>query len=667
MTRGPFVVPLAGHREPAELIPHLSGRDHPAALWGDWFGGGAVLLHSPLRTLAPATAIEAAAVLDEQLLLDATGTGLLGGGWLCCLGFDPGTTWLGCYDHVLRWQPGLGWRFEALGLDGRSAAYADALEVADAMLAAPTAGAGPPQVSTFSTLPSPAVARERYLAAVELGIGRIRAGAFYQVNLTTRLQAAFRGDPAALFAQAAEQLRPAYGALVPGPVPVVSLSPELFLRVEEGRVTTAPIKGTAPSTGAAAASRLRGSAKDAAENVMIVDLMRNDLSRVASPGSVVVEDLLEVEPHVGVSHLVSTVSGELSPGTTLGGLLTAAFPPGSVTGAPKSSAVRGIAELEGQARGAYTGAVGFATPTAGAEFSVLIRSFEVRADRLELGVGAGITVDSVPVREWQECLDKAAPLVHAAGSALDPPLEAHRFPLPGRPAGGLLETLLVRRGRVLRLADHLARLDRSCRELYGRGLPADLSARVGAVATAHAGADRVALRVEVEPGGELGIRVSARALGPSLRRSALRHAARANISWRHKWRDRHDLEAAERAVVGAEGDALVLPYFTVGEEVTETSRGNLFCRAVDGRWLTPVADEHLLPGVTRREVIDLLDGWGHQVVLGAVNQVGLRASAGAFWTSSLSGAVSVGAVDGCPLPDVSALVEQLNQALGTAA
>ena len=183
-------------------------------------------------------------------------------------------------------------------------------------------------------------------------------------------------------------------------------------------MTTSPIKGTTKRSEDPDGSLLRSSAKDAAENIMITDLMRNDLSRVCAPGSVAVTGLLEIQPHPGVWHLVSTVTGALAEGVSPADLLAATFPPGSVTGAPKSSAVRAIAAEERAARGGLhrcrrsdhgrrSGRAERADPH--------LRG--VRR-RVELGVGGGITVDSVPVREWQECLHKAEPLARAAGSRL---------------------------------------------------------------------------------------------------------------------------------------------------------------------------------------------------------------------------------------------------------
>ena len=212
---------------------------------------------------------------------------------------------------------------------------------------------------------------------------------------------------------------------------------------------------------------------------MITDLMRNDLSRVCAPGSVAVTGLLEIQPHPGVWHLVSTVTGVLAAGVSPADLLAATFPPGSVTGAPKSSAVRAIAAEEGRPRGAYTGAAGLMTVDGRAELSVLIRTFEATAGRVELGVGGGITVDSVPVREWQECLHKAEPLALAAASRLAEGLDDRAATVPdGLATQGVFESILSQHGHPLRLADHLARLARSARELYAADLPSGLPARI---------------------------------------------------------------------------------------------------------------------------------------------------------------------------------------------
>ena len=218
-----------------------------------------------------------------------------------------------------------------------------------------------------------------------------------------------------------------------------------------------------------------------------------------------------MQPHPGVWHLVSTVHGELAAGIGTADLLFATFPPGSVTGAPKRAAVQAIAALESEPRGAYTGALGLVSPAAGADLSVLIRTFEVDGDQLRLGVGGGITADSVPIREWYECLHKAAPLVGAVAGRLAPDLaEEPEPPAEDLLAAGVFETVLVGHGEPVRLAGHLARLDRSVRELYGSGLPADLPARVAAHLAKVDPVPRRALRVAVRPApGRAGRRAAA--------------------------------------------------------------------------------------------------------------------------------------------------------------
>jgi para-aminobenzoate synthetase/4-amino-4-deoxychorismate lyase len=229
-----------------------------------------------------------------------------------------------------------------------------------------------------------------------------------------------------LLAQALDRIDPPFAAAFQTPEGgIASLSPELFLRRVNGAVTTAPIKGTIqrshdPRRAQEAVDRLRGSTKDAAEHVMIVDLMRNDLGRVCAYGTIEADRMPEAEPHPGVWHLVSRVRGQLRPGVGNGDLLRASFPPGSVTGAPKVQAMRVISELESTGREVYTGAIGFASPVAGLELSVAIRTFELGDGVLWVGAGGGIVADSDPEREFDEALAKARPLTRAIGSDLAP-------------------------------------------------------------------------------------------------------------------------------------------------------------------------------------------------------------------------------------------------------
>jgi para-aminobenzoate synthetase / 4-amino-4-deoxychorismate lyase len=673
MTARPYRLTLSSDAPPAAVIAQLSTADRPGALWGDWFGGGLLIFRRPLRVAEPVDASDGFDYLDEQprLVGPEPTSGIVGGGWLSCFGYDPKTTTLAFYDSLLRWQPNGGWCFESLGLAGHERDNEAAMEYWMATLSAAASATTPPAgVGPFGVLTDAVGARDRYLAAVENVIRRIDHGSYYQLNLCIRLHAEVRSSAAEIFGQLSDQLRPAFGGLITGPTShgsprmIASFSPELFLRIRGRTVMTAPIKGTAPrGSDDHGAVALRASAKDAAENIMIVDLMRNDLSRVCRPGTVAVHDLLKIEPHPGVWHLVSAVRGELDPQATTGQVLGAAFPPGSVTGAPKISAQQGIADLEAERRRAYTGSIGLVSPLAGADFNVIIRTFEISDGHLELGVGGGITVDSVPMREWYECLHKAAPLVAAAASVLDPQLvDEPATPDPALLASGVFESILVTHGKIIRLAAHLARLDRSCRELYGHGIPDDLAGAAYDLAKLHGGQPRLAIRILARPiEDSLDLRLDARPLGPRPASSNLSYQSRPNRTWRHKWVERSAFEEAEAA---ASPD---LPFFTSRirpYDLSETSRGNIFVQDQHGFWCTPPLDEQVLPGVTRREVVDLLDDQRTPVVIRRCSVQDLLESRGAFWTSSLSGAVPITAVNGMALPDASVFTAKLNKRLG---
>jgi para-aminobenzoate synthetase / 4-amino-4-deoxychorismate lyase len=489
---------------------------------------------------------------------------------------------------------------------------------------------------------------------VERAVELIRAGELYQVNVCTRLRAEFTGSAAGLYADAVAALEPRYGAYLDGEPAVVSLSPELFLRRRGREVISAPIKGTLPRGVAGNDVALRRSVKDAAENVMIVDLMRNDLGRVCETGSVRASALLDVQPHPGVWHLVSSVEGRLWTDVGEADLLRATFPPGSVTGAPKLRALDAIADLESIARGTYTGAIGFASPVWGAEFSVAIRTFEITAGRIDLGVGGGITADSVPMLEWRECLHKAAPLVTAAGSDIADQLKLPEHP-PGdlHLVGGLLETILGLDGSPVRVADHLARLDRSCRELYGMGLAEDLAGRVRVVArTVPVG--RAVLRVVVAPEfGALDLSVDVTAAPAAAAPTSVELTTRTRPAglWRHKWADRSWAAGADDAVFLAADGA-----------VLETSRGNVFLLKPDGTLVTPPLRDDLLPGVTRRALLDHARDAGRRTELRSFGVADL-VDRPAFWTSSLSGAVPIHRVDGVDLPRADELIATLARAL----
>ena len=267
----------------------------------------------------------------------------------------------------------------------------------------------------------PTIPEDRYRSAVAEIVERICRGDSFQVNLSQRLAASWDGSAAELY----ERLRwanpaPHGGFLDTGTRQILSTSPEGFLRVRGRRVVTRPIKGTAPRTGDDEADRLAGRAlatdpKERAENTMIVDLMRNDLSRVCDDASVRVAGHCELESYAAVQHLVSTVQGDLRDDCDVVDLLTACFPGGSITGAPKIEAMRTISQLEPHRRGAYCGSMGYVSVTGHADWNILIRTMTLQDGVVEFPVGGGVTARSDPERESRETWIKAAAMLDALG------------------------------------------------------------------------------------------------------------------------------------------------------------------------------------------------------------------------------------------------------------
>lgn len=388
-----------------------SGIAPPAALTGSWFGSRAVL--APSLDVGPVDAGVALSTTWRQSGREPLqGRGFVGGGWFLGIRYPevpPDTPAIpdvhgalditGAWaDSVLRLDDQSCWWFESLTGQPCPPDLRDAVRFGDAAH----------HWAIDWTPPD----RTAHLTAIRACLAAITAGEVYQTCVCTRFIGEFRGSPVDLFADGIEATTPERGAFLGG---VASFSPELFLSRHGAEVRSSPIKGTLPRS--ANPVLLPQSEKEVAENIMIVDLVRNDLGRVCRPGSVTVPELLQVRPAPGVWHLVSTVSGHTDVSDL--DVVTAMFPPGSVTGAPKSSACRYIRQWESAPRGAYCGAVGLATP-AGLELNVAIRTVEVTGSRAVLGVGGGITIDSDPEAEWQECLTKARAVTSLTPSAKVP-------------------------------------------------------------------------------------------------------------------------------------------------------------------------------------------------------------------------------------------------------
>ena len=437
-------------------------------------------------------------------------------------------------------------------------------------------------------------------------IGRIRdyiaAGDTYQVNYTYRLRFDAFGSIFALYQRLRARQPVPYGALVglPDGGALLSFSPELFVRHEAGTLLARPMKGTAPGsddpdTDARRAAELALDPKNRAENLMIVDLLRNDLGRVAQTGSVAVPKLFEVTRFGAVLQMTSTVRAQLRPGAGLAEVLEALYPCGSITGAPKRRTMEIIDELEPDARGVYTGAIGWFDPPASGQtigdfcLSVPIRTLALgpgeQLRRGELGVGAGIVFDSDAQAEYAECRLKA------------------RFLTGLRNDFEIFETIKASWEDGPRHLDaHLARIAASC-AYFGRSFDT-AAARALVVDTClalpHAGLHRLRLA----SGADGTLSITAAPLAP------LRDPVRvvlagtpvesSDIFLRHKTSVRQRYDAAWRAAE-AQGafDAL---FFNERGELTEGGRSNVFVR-VDGRWYTPPLSCGLLPGVTRAVIL----------------------------------------------------------------
>jgi para-aminobenzoate synthetase/4-amino-4-deoxychorismate lyase len=426
-----------------------------------------------------------------------------------------------------------------------------------------------------------------------LGVAAIRealaAGAAYQVNLTFRLRGRFEGDPLGIYQGLLRGQGRCHGACVVAEGrAVLSASPELFFERRGDAIRARPMKGTRPrgrfpEEDEIIAAELRESAKDRAENVMIVDLLRNDLGRVAVPGSVRVAELFEVERYRTVLQLVSTVEARLAPGTALPGLFAALFPCGSVTGAPKVSAMGIIAGLERSPRGLYCGAVGVVRPGGDADFSVAIRTVELDLDTGEAacGVGGGITWGSEAGAEWEEALSKAA------------------FLAAGVPELGLIETLRLEDGRYPHLERHLARLAASADHL---GLEVDPAAAREALLRRATELGLAPARVRLVA-RERGIELEAAplpepALEPLPVALALRPVSRLDARLFHKTTRREPYESRR----GELPDVFDVLLWNEERELTEFTIGNLVAE-IDGAQLTPPRDCGLLAGVMRAELL----------------------------------------------------------------
>lgn len=460
----------------------------------------------------------------------------------------------------------------------------------------------------------PAMAEMPYRRGVQRIRDYIAAGDCYQVNFTFPVTGRCIGHPLRLYADlCARQPVGCGGVVMHDEGAILSLSPELFLERQGARLVSRPMKGTAPrgatpAEDAAARAALAASAKDRAENVMIVDLIRNDLARVAETGSVTVERLFDVEPYPTVLQMTSTVAATQRPNAGLAEILAALFPCGSITGAPKVRAMQIVAELEGEPRGLYTGSLGWIAPGGDFRFNVAIRTVELARDgTLRLGVGSGITYGSDPAAEYRECLLKARFLTDAAlaGDVAQAPrlIETLRLEVD---AGG---------ARYPRLDGHRVRLTRSAAALgfacdwlaVARALEqAGAEARREWAQAGQAGGSPAAWRVRLTLGRSGDVEIARAPLDPLPAGPLALLPADEPLDSRDGWlahkttvRGRYDKALAALAGTPEIFDVL---YCNERGEVAEGARSTLFAR-IDGRLLTPPLACGVLPGVLRAELL----------------------------------------------------------------
>ncbi len=433
----------------------------------------------------------------------------------------------------------------------------------------------------------------RYADNVSVIKHHLHAGNTYQINYTTSYTFEYRGDPIALYCRLRGNQPVPYGALIrAGELTVASFSPELFFRTRGGVITTRPMKGTARRGISSDEDRLiqeqlRSDSKSKAENLMIVDLLRNDLGRICRPGSVRVKSLFDVERYRTLHQMTSTIEGRLIDAIRPSDLIRVLFPCGSVTGAPKIRSMQIINEVEQRRRGVYTGAIGMFAPGGDATFSVAIRTVELQGTHGSMGVGSGIVADSDAGHEFAECKLKGAFLTK-------------RYPVME-----LIETMLWNNGYPF-LEMHLSRLKASADYFHYALDPEDLRSRLLAAAGTLPAGTRHKVRMTVDAEGHAAITSTALpdSLDAGTGRLALssRKTDSADVFLYHKTTSRgmydDELLKARQA-----GFAEVM-FCNERGEVTESAMSNVIIER-EGRRFTPPVSAGLLNGIYRQHLLKL--------------------------------------------------------------
>lgn len=588
----PEVYRLVEQTPASVLLESAARRSAPVA--GVAPAADALLFLDPLRTLEARTADELRALL---LALDAAAAGgLYAAGFLhyeCGFLLEPKAgpvaadvplAWFGIYDRCHRYDAARG------GFVAGDPPQLSALRNVD-----PAAG-GEPEASF-------ALSYEEYAPRIAAIHDWIRSGDVYQLNFTAPYRIEAPGSLAALYGRLRQRQPAEYCAFVHGRPGerILSFSPELFFRVEERdgrrRIVTRPMKGTVgrgrtTEEDRARAAWLRADEKNRAENLMIVDLLRNDLGKLARVGSVRVEDLFAVERHPTLWQMTSTVAAELPPRTSLESIFQALFPCGSITGAPKLRAMQLLRGLEAQPRGVYTGSIGYVEPGelgAQAVFNVAIRTLQMDGSRGRMGVGGGIVIDSSPAGEYAECLLKANFLTRA------------------QPEFELLESLLWQpesnknEENYPRLALHLERLADSA-DYFDFAFDGEaVRAALFAHARGFAGEARRKVRLTLSRAGQIAL--SSEVVAASGRTTvclARERTDSSDVFLFHKTTHR-PLYTRAFAEAARQGFADVL-FLNQRGELTEGAISNVFL-VLDGKWATPPTCCGLLNGVERRALL----------------------------------------------------------------
>ncbi len=453
------------------------------------------------------------------------------------------------------------------------------------------AGAGLPDATEDEISLAPGLDERRYCATIQRIRELIAAGDCYQTNFTFPLAGRFKGDPFSLYRRICQGQQAPFSALLDtGRHLLISASPELFFSLRDGIVTTRPMKGTAsrgrwPAEDREAAERLRESAKERAENLMIVDLLRNDLGIVAETGSVEVASLFDVESYPTVHQMTSTVTARLRSGTGLTDIFRALFPCGSVTGAPKRRSMEIIRDLEETPRGPYCGAIGYVSPNGEALFSVAIRTLllDRKNAGLTMGVGSGITWDATPIAEYRECLTKGEFLRQPAGEFR------------------LIESLRLEHGGYYLLERHLSRLAASAERFGFRFSAAEARRTLAELAGSLAGVHKV--RLQLSRNGEMELTSAPLAADDGeipLRLAMAEERVNPDDPFLFHKTTRRGLFERARSTLP---DADEVLFCNEAGQLTEGSYHNLVLR-IDGRLLTPPLASGLLAGTLRAELLE---------------------------------------------------------------